>query len=137
MAIPQTAEYIFYQGQKFQVEFFFDQKGCIPAKEYLKTLQEQKALVKLAAFVKLIADVGILYDEQKFRIVDHKEKIYEFKPAGHRFFNFFYTGGKIIITNGYAKKSQKVDKRELNRAIQYKKEYIQRVTGGEYYAKKS
>jgi Fe-S-cluster containining protein len=133
--MPRTNEYIFYQGKRFQVEFFFDETGALPAKEYLEDLSEQKVLVKLAAFVKLIADEGILYDEQKFRIVDRAEKIYEFKPLGHRLFNFFYAGGKIIITNGYAKKAQKLDRRELARAIRLKNDYIERVMRGEYYEK--
>ncbi|MGA1825456.1 MAG: type II toxin-antitoxin system RelE/ParE family toxin [bacterium] len=107
----------------------------MPAKEFLESIPSDKVIVKLAAFVKLIAEEGTLYDEQKFRIVDRKEKIYEFKPARYRFFNFFYTGRKIIITNGYVKKSQKVDKRELKRAIRLKKYYIQRVTEGKYYGK--
>lgn len=107
----------------------------MPAKEFLESIRSQNVVVKLAAFVKLIADKGILYDEQKFKIVDKKDRIYEFKPVGYRFFNFFYTGGKIIITNGYAKKSQKVDKKELRRAINLKKDYVQRTTGGKYYGK--
>lgn len=130
---PKTEEYIFYQGGKFQVEFYFNEKGEMPAKEFLEGISSEKVVVKLAAFVKLIADEGMLYDEQKFRIVDRKEKIYEFKPGGYRFFNFFYTGGKIIITNGYAKKSQKVDRKALKQAIRLKKDYIQRIAGGEYY----
>ncbi len=133
--MPKTHEYVFYQGKRFQVEFFFDEAGNMPAKEYVESLAEQKALVKLATFVKLIADEGILYDEQKFRIVDRQEKIYEFKPAGHRFFNFFYAGGKIIITNGYAKKAQKLNRRELARAIRFKNDYAARVSQGAYYEK--
>ena len=129
----KAEDYIFYQGNKFQVEFYFDEEGNIPAKEYLESLNVQNVIVKLAAFVKLIADEGVLFNQQKFRIVDNKEKIYEFKPAGYRFFNFFYAGGKIIITNGYAKKSQKVDKEELKRAIRLKQNYIHRIKGGKYY----
>ena len=130
----RTEEYIFYQGERFQVEFYFTEKGHIPAKELLETIK-QKIVIKLAAFVKLIADEGTLYDEQKFRIVDKKEKIYEFKPSGFRFFNFFFAGKKIIITNGHAKQKKKVDKTELKRAISYKKDYLRRVSGGEYYGK--
>lgn len=132
---PKTEEYIFYQGEKFQVEFYFNEKGEIPAKELIESLSSNKVIVKLAGFVKLIADEGMLYDEQKFRIVDQKEKIYEFKPGRYRFFNFFYTGGKIIIMNGYLKKSQKVDKKALKRAIRLRKDYIERIKGGEYYGK--
>ncbi|MFH1856256.1 MAG: type II toxin-antitoxin system RelE/ParE family toxin [Candidatus Omnitrophota bacterium] len=107
----------------------------MPAKELLESINQQKVIVKLAAFVKLIADEGTLYDEQKFRIVDRNEKIYEFKPGGYRFFNFFFTGRKIIITNGYAKKSQKLDKKALKKAMNFKKDYAQRISGGEYYGR--
>lgn len=75
----------------------------MPAKEYLENTSLD-VKVKLAALVKYIAEHGKFFDITKFRQVDSKEKIYEFKPVGHRFFNFFYEGGKIIITNAYMKK---------------------------------
>jgi hypothetical protein len=83
--------------------------------------------------VKYIADTVRLFDERKFRIVGRQEKIYEFKPKEERFFNFFYEGKKIIITNAYHKKGQKVDKRELAKAINFKMDYEFRVKGGIYY----
>ena len=129
----KTEDYIFYIGKKFQVEFYYTEDGTAPARELLENIDQKKVLVKLAAFVKMLADEGKLYDEQKFRIVENKERIYEFKPGGFRFFNFFYTGKKIIITNGYAKKSQKIDKKELKRAINYKNSYRKRASGGKYY----
>ena len=79
IAQPKKEEYIFYQGEKFQVEFYFTEAGKIPAKEYL----EEAALdikVKLSALVKYIAEHGKIFDITKFRVVDSKEKIYEFKP---------------------------------------------------------
>ena len=134
MAIPKKEEYIFYQGERFQVEFYFTETGRIPAKEYLEdTALDVK--VKLAALVKCIGEHGKIFDITKFRMIDSKEKIFEFKPLQHRFFNFFYEGGKIIITNGYMKKSQKVNRRDLERAKELKKDYIYRVKGGGYYGK--
>ena len=50
-----------------------------------------------------------------------------------RFFNFFTEGKKIIITNAYHKKGQKVDRRELAKAINLKRDYELRVRGGFYY----
>lgn len=134
MAILKKEDYIFYQGERFQVEFYFTEGGKLPAKEYLeKTSMDVK--VKLAALVKYIAEQGKLFDITKYRQVDPKEKIYEFKPVGHRFFNFFYEGGKIIITNAYMKKSQRVSKKDLEKAKTMKKDYIARVKGGIYYEK--
>jgi hypothetical protein len=132
MKYPAFEDYVFYKGAKFQVEFYFTPKGEIPAKEYLEFAGEQIKL-KLSALVKHMADTGRLFDERKFRLVDRQEKIYEFKPREQRFFNFFYEGKKIIITNAYHKKGQKVDKRELAKVVNFKMDYEFRVKGGIYY----
>ncbi|MBF0330540.1 MAG: type II toxin-antitoxin system RelE/ParE family toxin [Candidatus Omnitrophica bacterium] len=129
---PCREEYVFYQGEKFQVEFYFNQKGELPAKEYFD-LADRQVKIKLLAMVKYIAENGRMFDEGKFRIVNKKEKIYEFKPLAERFFNFFYEGKKIVLTNGYRKKGQKVDIRELAKAIQLKRDYEQRVEEETYY----
>ena len=134
MILPKKEDYIFYQGEKFQVEFYFTETGEMPAKEYL----EQESLgvqVKLAALVKYIADHGMLFNRTKFRKVDSKDNIFEFKPLDHRFFSFFYKDRKIIITNAYMKKSQKVSKRDLEKAKNIKKTYIDRLKGEIYYGK--
>jgi len=132
MILPRPEEYIFYQGEKFRVEFYFTQRGEMPAKEYFDLADEQVKL-KLSALVKHIADTGTLFDETKFRLVDRHEKIYEFKPKAERFFNFFYEGRKILITSAYRKKGQKVDRRELAKAIKFKADYELRAKGGIYY----
>jgi len=129
---PKPEEYVFYRGEKFQVEFYFTDQGTLPAKEYFDGADRQ-VKIKLLALVKYMAEEGRLFDEGKFRIVDKQEKIYEFKPLAERFFNFFYEGRKIILTNAYRKKGQKVDKRALIKAISLKKDYELRVKGGIYY----
>ena len=129
---PRQEDYIFYQGEKFQVEFYFTMKGELPAKGYFDS-SEQQVKIKLLALVKYIAENGRLFDEAKFRLVDKKEKIYEFKPMAERFFNFFTEGKKIIITNAYHKKGQKVDRRELAKAVNLKIDYEFRLKGGAYY----
>ncbi len=135
MPIPKTQEYIFYQGERFQVEFYFTETARLPAKESLEKTSLQ-VKIKLAALVKYVADVGEILDIRKFRLVDHKERLYEFKPLGHRFFNFFCEGRKIIITNAYMKKSRRTDRNELKKAISMKKDYTRRINGGTYYGKK-
>ena len=134
MTLPEKEDYIFYQGEKFQVEFYFTKTGKIPAKEYLEK-ESLDVQVKLAALVKYIADHGRLFDITKFRKVDSRDNIFEFKPVNHRFFSFFYKGRKIIITNAYMKKSQKVSKGDLEKARNMKKAYADRIKGGIYYEK--
>jgi len=133
MSHPKAEDYVLYRGEKFQVEFYFTPGGELPAREYFDS-SERQVQVKLLALVKYIAEHGRLFDETKFRIVDRKKKIYEFKPMAERFFNFFYEGRRIIVTNAYRKKGQKVDVRALARAINLKMDYERRVQGGTYYA---
>lgn len=132
MSRPNQEDYIFFRGERFQVEFYFTENGRLPAKEYFDSAQQQ-VQAKLLALVQYMAQEGRIFDEAKFRLVDKKEKIYEFKPLSDRFFNFFYEGKKIILTNAYRKKGRKVDLRELARAINIKKDYESRVKGGVYY----
>jgi len=42
MPLPKKEDYIFYQGEKFQVEFYFTKTGKIPAKEYLWKAKNMK-----------------------------------------------------------------------------------------------
>lgn len=46
---------------------------------------------------------------------------------------FFYTGKKVIITNAFRKKAQKLPKNEKDRAKQRKQDYENRMKKGDYY----
>ena len=43
-----------------------------------------------------------------------------------RIFYFFYLKNEIILINGFMKKTRKTPKKELELAIKYKKEYLER-----------
>lgn len=65
------------------------------------------------------------------------DQIYAFKPSSDRFFCFFYTKSKIIVTNGFEKKSQKVPRREKDKALRNRENYIAKIHEGIYYGKKN
>ncbi len=65
MKFPKKEDYIFYQGDKFQIEFYFTKSGKIPAKEYFDK-ESLEIQVKLVALVKFIADNGRLFDITNF-----------------------------------------------------------------------
>lgn len=135
MRFPKVEDYVFYKGEKFQIEFYYDKNGKMPAKEYFDS-SDHAVQVKLLALVKYMADHGKIFDEEKYRMVDKNNKIFEFKPLSDRFFNFFCENKRIIITNAYPKQKQKVDPRELKRSVNLMKDYKQRVKDGDYYEKK-
>lgn len=48
---------------------------------------------------------------------------------------FFVVGRKIIVTNGFEKKSQKLPRGEKERAIRAKEDFERRIKKGDYYDK--
>ena len=101
-------EYIAYEGDKFTVEWFFDKSGESEALKYFESLSDIQKRKTLMLF-KRMGDFGKIIDKEKFR--NKGDKIYAFKPQPDRFLSFFYTGRKIIVTNGFIKKLKKFQKK--------------------------
>jgi len=82
---------------------------------------------------KRIGDFGRISDITKLR--NEGDKIFAFKPQPDRFLSFFYTGKKIIVTNVFQKKSQKLPEEEKERAQPAMQNYTERVLKDAYYEK--
>jgi len=123
-------EYIAFEGEKFTIEWYFDQKGKSIALDYLESLEDEDQ-AKLFALMKLMGDVGQIKNKTKFR--NEGDKIYAFKPQPHRFLCFFFKGNKIIVTSAFHKKTDKLPKNEKERALKLRNDYENRVKRGTYY----
>ena len=123
-------EYIAFEGKKFTIEWYFDRKGESIALDYLESLADEDQ-TKLFELMKLMGDVGLIKNKAKFR--SEGGKIYAFKPQPHRFLCFFFKGQKIIVTNAFHKKADKLPKNEKERALKLKNDYEDRVERGIYY----
>lgn len=115
--------FLIYKGEHFAIYFHAETRDSSSVNEYFECCDDTTQ-ASLLFLVKTIADMGRIYDERKFRIEDRQNKIYCFKPKEQRFFCFFFVGKKIIITSAYTKKKQKLDRHELNKAIQIRREYF-------------
>ena len=124
-------EFIAYEGEVLTVEWFFDEKGKSDALDFFEALSDTQKRKTLMLF-KRIGDFGKISDITKFR--NEGEKIFAFKPQPERFLSFFYAGKKIVVTNGFRKKAQKLPKKEKNLALNRMKNYDSRVKSGDYYA---
>ncbi len=82
---------------------------------------------------KRMGDFGRINDITKFR--SEGDKIFAFKPQPDRYLSFFYAGNKIVLTNAFCKKSDKLPVAEKERAINRKRDYETRLKNGEYYEK--
>ncbi|RMG30714.1 MAG: type II toxin-antitoxin system RelE/ParE family toxin [Bacteroidetes bacterium] len=123
-------EYVAYKGRVFQIEWYFAENGKSQPLEYAEGLS-QKDRVKLATLLRLMGDIGKIRGQDKFR--NEGDQIYAFKPQPHRFLCFFMKGKKIIITNAFHKKQQKIPKSEKERAIRARNDYLKRVDEHTYY----
>jgi phage-related protein len=110
------------------VEWYFDAKGRSVAQEYYKsTSLEQKT--RFYVLIKRIGDFGLILDKTKF--INEGDGIYAFKPQPDRYLSFFTDERKIIITNAYTKKTDKMPINEKKQALKYRKDYFERKTGGQ------
>ena len=123
-------EYIAYQGSAYTIEWYFDESGKSQAFEYVMNLNTTMQ-TKVFYLLKRMADVGKISDTTKFN--NEGDKIYAFKPQPHRFLSFFVKDKKIIITNAFIKKTDKLPRNEKIKAVNYRENYLQRVKEGTYY----
>jgi phage-related protein len=126
-------KYIAFEGKKYTIEWYFNQNNNSNAKEYFNELEkEEKA--SLFALFKLFDELGQLKNKNKFNY--EGDSIYAFKPIPDRFLCFFFEGNKIIITNAFRKKKQKLPANEKQKALNAKSDYEDRVKEGNYYDNK-
>jgi len=124
--------WIAYHGSVFVVEWFFSQEGYSQPYEHFMNMpivQQRKFLL----LIKRIGDFGKINDITKFR--NEADKIYAFKPQPDRFLSFFTIGKKIIITNAFVNKSDKLPSSEKDIAIRCMDNYLFRIQEDTYYAK--
>jgi len=126
----QPREIIAYQGRQFTIEWYCDERGFSQALQYAEELDDADRQ-KLAGLLMVMGDIGRLRNKEKFRY--EGDKIYAFKPKPHRFLAFFFAGHKVIITNAFSKKKDKLPQGEKERALKCMKDYEQRVKAGRYY----
>jgi Phage derived protein Gp49-like (DUF891) len=123
-------EYLVIQGEEFTIEWYYTRNGKSPAKEYFDSLDRERQIDAFTLF-KTMANLGQIRNIQKFR--HEGDKIYAFKPRPDRFLCFFFSGKKIIITNSFEKKQDKLPLNEKKKAQSYQEDYESRLKKGEYY----
>jgi phage-related protein len=124
------ADRIAYIGSEFTIEWYFDKKGQSQALEYFEKQSKDKQR-KLLNLMRLLGDHGKIFDETKFR--NEGDGIYAFKPQPDRYLCFFFKGKRIIITNAFIKKTDKLPKNEKERALKAFENFEERIKDKTYY----
>lgn len=123
-------EYIAHQDEEYTIEWYFDKNGKSQALEYFESLEIPRK-VKVIYLFKVMALTGAINNKEKFRY--EGDEIYAFKPQPDRFLCFFFEGKKVIVTNAFEKRQDKLPTNEKKRALAFKEDYQKRCKSGEYY----
>ena len=112
---------------EFQIEYYVNNNGSCPVEEFMNSV-DSKMRAKLLRLQLLLEQNGNLLTEPYSKYLE--EGIFELR-AQHgsdiaRVLYFFVIGKKIIITNGFTKKTRKTPKKELKLAKKYKQDYIRK-----------
>lgn len=119
--MPQrTKSILILEGKEKSIEAAIRSNGRSPANEYFEDL----LLIEKAQFTRLferIAKHGVILNTDKFKLLE--DGIFEFKTPRHRILCFLTEDKKLILTNGFPKKSQRIPKSCLNLAKTIREEY--------------
>ncbi len=123
-------ERIAYEGKAFVIEWYIDPAGKSQPFEFFENLDFKQQAQVLSLF-KTLGDNGKIFNKEKFR--NEGDKIFAFKPKPDRFLSFFTYNKKVIVTNAFTKKQDKLPVNEMNKALKAKNDYEKRMEEGNYY----
>ncbi len=115
---------------KFTVEIYAKADGKEPVNEFLYELPD-KMRAKVLQEIRLFSDFGNELREPYSKLLE--DGIYELRAKQgsdiSRVLYFFVVGRKIILTNGFVKKTQKTPESKIELAKKYRDDYIHRQKG--------
>ncbi len=108
----------------FRIEFYTLPNGQRPVEVFLDSLPV-KMRIKALDSLELLEEFGNQFRPPYTKALEDGifELRIQFSSDISRIFYFFYVDSKIIVTNGFIKKTQKTPQNELKKALKYKKDY--------------
>ena len=114
----------------YSVEYYEKEDGTYPAEEFILS-QDKKMQAKLFMALEFLEEKGPLLREPYSKSLG--DSIFEVRAKQgsdiSRVLYFFVVGKRIILTNGFVKKTQKTPTNEIERAKRYRKDYQTRKEG--------
>ena len=113
--------------QEYEIEFYDKADGTEPAKDFILSL-DTKMQAKVLRTVSLLREAGPSLREPYSKSLS--DGIFEIRTKFGsditRVLYFFVVGKKLILTNGFIKKTQKTPPAEIELAKQYRADYLSR-----------
>ena len=115
------------EQKKWEIRLYKDINGKCPVEDFMESLSEIEK-DKMIKRIGELKDIG--YNITRPKGVHLRDKIYELRITltnnETRTLFFFEFDNYIILTHTFIKKTQKVPNNEIEKAIKYKKDFLQR-----------
>jgi len=127
MLKPRSEPFVF--GGKVRVDFFLSPTGQCPAKKFLNSKELSKIhQARVLKIIQYFANHGKTFNTDLLAKLKGKQAsgFYEFRDvhiSKTRFFFFYINSFHIVITHGCLKKRDNTDQAEIDRMIEIKKIY--------------
>ena len=112
---------------QFQVEFYETEEGRIPTQEFLDSL-EPKMNAKMVGLMEILEEKGFSLREPYTAPLE--DGVFELRAVQGsniaRALFFFYIEGRIVITHGFIKKTQKTPRPQIELAKKYRDDFLKR-----------
>ncbi len=112
---------------KFEIKFYHKENGTCPFVDFLSSL-DLKMRARVLRMLMLLEQNGNELREPYSKMLD--DGIFELRVKQgsniSRALYFFLVGHKIVVTNGFIKKTEKTPVREINLAKKYRADYVLR-----------
>ena len=116
----------------FQLIAYEKINGEVPVEEFLDSINP-KMRAKIYGLMEILQEKGNMLREPYSKYLGNG--IFELRGKvgsnNTRVLYFFYHNGKIILTNGFVKKTQKTPKKEIKLAKERRKDFIERMMRNE------
>jgi len=115
----------------YEIRYYKNTRGDSPVAEFIDKLG-LKSKVKVFRYLENLEAYGPLLPRPYADYL--RDKIYELRVThgrlSIRILYFFVKGKIIVLTSGFLKKKDKVDKREIETAVNRMNDYLKRHRGG-------
>ena len=114
-------------NNKWIVEYFELKENCYPVLDFVKSIENEKLAAKIIMMIDVLEQVGIFIKGPYVKHINNGIYELRIKHGSNiaRIF-YFYDSNRIILTNGYIKKKNRLSKRDFEKALLYRAKYYER-----------